>query len=182
VAVPLPAVPENIVLVGPSARQGRRAELARRPTTISYGIDKDVAVTLPALGPIARVQAALAPPARGTFEIPAGAVWLDGSGTPRVHVPGGSGRRSNEPANPWIPRSAAGSALDLPLSCDGILFGADVEPVCWINGLPLRHGDRVGGFVVLGVRREEVVLGLDDAVYVLPLGRRAVVRILHASL
>ena len=173
VAVPLPAGPESVTLIGPS---GRRLPIVMPMPTERPVVRLELPIG-PSQGPVDAAPLGEIP------DIPQGAIWLDGSDTPRIHTPGAvGGNGADGLANPWQVRAPGRASVDYPIVCNGILFGGGAEAVCWVNGVPLRRGDRASVFTIVGVRREEALLRLDDAIYVLPIGRKAVVRLIHASL
>lgn len=78
--------------------------------------------------------------------------------------------------NPWGIRIAPASSItDYEMSFGGIVIGP--QPVALINGQTVVRGESVGIFTLAEIRRNEVVMAYDSTYFVIPQGRKIVVRI-----
>lgn len=78
--------------------------------------------------------------------------------------------------NPWGIRIApASSVTDYEIFFGGIVIGP--QPVALINGQTVVRGESIGIFTLAEIRRSEVVMAYDSTYFVVPQGRKIVVRI-----
>jgi hypothetical protein len=119
------------------------------------------------------------PPSAGTTApaIPAEAYWPDAQGriiaAAKQQVNGSKGAWIR---NPWelriVPKALG---RDTVFECGGIIIGGEGGSVAILNGRISRRGDLLGGFSLVAVLANGVMLERNGSYFVIPKGRRITV-------
>lgn len=110
--------------------------------------------------------------------VPSGALWPDANDTITAKSRDDrDGPYGVVTRNPWEIRAAATSPVGTSsISCGGIIVGGIGGSIAFLNGRIARRGDTIGKFEVLSVLPLGVILVRDGLFFVIPRGRRVLLR------